>query len=174
MLVLLCEDVDNLGEMGQTVKVAPGYARNYLFPRKLAVPADSASGRQLEHEMAILRRKEAKRRSEMESLAKRLEKVTLDFAMRVGEHDRLYGSVTTVMLEEKLRELNLPISRKCLELTEPIKAVGSYLVSVKLPGGVRTQIRVNVVPLVEETPATTDATAQTGAESESTESADTE
>ena len=75
MKVILCDDVDNLGEMGQTVKVADGYARNFLIPRKLAVRADSASAKQIEHELAIIKRREEKRRAEQSKFAKELEKV---------------------------------------------------------------------------------------------------
>ncbi|MBI3118420.1 MAG: 50S ribosomal protein L9 [Candidatus Hydrogenedentes bacterium] len=154
MNVILCEDIDNLGDMGQKVKVAAGYARNYLIPRKLAVPIDSASARQIEHELRIIKRREEKRRAEMAQVAKQLDGVIVEFEMRAGEGDKLYGSVTTAQISEKLEALGYHISRKHLALPEPIKTLGTHTATVKMPGGITAQVNVRVLPLaVEETPA---------------------
>lgn len=152
MKVILCEDVPNLGEMGATVKVAPGYARNYLLPRKLAVPAESGSAKQIEHEMAIIRKREEKRRVEQGAYAKELEKVTVELKARAGEHDRLFGSVTTAMIAEQLKELGHDIDRRKIRLDEPIKTLGIFTVPVRLMSGVEAHVKVWVAPMEEPKP----------------------
>jgi len=151
MKVILCEDVENLGEMGATVKVADGYARNYLIPHKLAVGADSASAKQIEHEMAIIRRREEKRRAELMKVAKEIEGVTVEIKVRAGEADKIFGSVTSSHIAEKLAEAGHPIDRKNIALAEPIKALGIFAVPVKLPGGIQAEVKVWVSGIVEET-----------------------
>lgn len=153
MKVILCEDVENLGAMGATVKVADGYARNYLIPRKLAVGADSASAKQIEHEMAIIRRREEKRRAELSKFAKQLDGVTVDLKMRAGEEDKLFGSVTNVMIAERLGELGHAIDRKAIHIEDPIKTLGIFTVAVKLGSGIEARLKVWVSSLVEETAA---------------------
>lgn len=150
MKVILCEDVENLGAMGSTVKVADGYARNYLIPRKLAVGADSASAKQIEHELAIIRRREEKRREELRQVAAKIEGLTVDIKMRAGEEDKLFGSVTTAMIAEKLAEMGHQIDRKMLHLEEPIKTLGIFTVPVRLMGGIEAQVKVWVSNIVEE------------------------
>lgn len=150
MKVILCEDVENLGAMGSTVKVADGYARNYLIPRKLAVGADSASAKQIEHELAIIRRREEKRREELRQVAAKIEGLTVDIKMRAGEEDKLFGSVTTAMIVEKLAEMGHQIDRKMLHLEEPIKTLGIFTVPVRLMGGIEAQVKVWVSNIVEE------------------------
>ena len=152
MNVILCEDVDNLGEMGQTVKVAPGYARNYLLPRKLAVTAESGSAKQIAHEMGIIRRREEKRREELKKVANDLSGVIVEFDMRAGEGDKLYGSVTSAHVADRLNEMGYSISRRYLNISEPIKSLGVHEVPVRLPGGVETTIRVRVKKLAEVVP----------------------
>ncbi len=151
MKVILCEDIENLGAMGATVKVADGYARNFLIPRKLAVGADSASAKQIEHEMAIIRRREEKRRVELSKFAKQLDGVTVDLKMRAGEEDKLFGSVTNVMIAEKLNEMGHAIDRKAIHLEEPIKSLGIFTVPIKLGSGIEAHVKVWVSNLVEET-----------------------
>ncbi len=152
MKVILCEDVPNLGEMGTTVKVAPGYARNYLLPRRLAVPAESASAKQIEHELSIIRKREDKRRVEQGKYAKELEKVTVELKARAGEQDRLFGSITTTMIAEKLKELGHEIDRRKIHLDEPIKALGIYSVPVRLMSGVDAHVKVWVTAIEEPKP----------------------
>jgi len=156
MKVILCEDVEHLGEMGQTVKVAPGYARNFLLPRRLAVGADSASAKQIEHELKILKRREEKRRTELKGVAKNIESLTIEIKMRAGEGDKLFGSVTTALIAEHLAEAGHAIEKKTIKLEEPIKQLGMYLVPVKLGAGVEAQVKVWVTGLTpegESTPA---------------------
>ncbi|MBL7644846.1 MAG: 50S ribosomal protein L9 [Candidatus Hydrogenedentes bacterium] len=149
MNVILCDDVENLGEMGQTVKVADGYARNFLIPRRLAVKADSASAKQIEHEMAIIKRREEKRRAEQAKIAKELEKLTVEIKVRAGEGDKIFGSVTAGHIAEKLAEMGQEINRKNLVLAEPIKSLGIFKVTVKFPGGIEAQIKVWVTGIEE-------------------------
>ena len=150
MKVMLCEDVDNLGDMGETVTVAPGYARNFLLPRRLAVPVKSASAKQLAHEMAIIKRRAEKRRDELTSVAKQLEGFTVEVRARAGQGDKLYGSITNGHIAEQLAAAGHHVSRKNVLLAEPIKALGIFNVDVKLGGGIRTTINVVVKALEME------------------------
>jgi large subunit ribosomal protein L9 len=149
MNVILCDDVENLGEMGQTVKVADGYARNFLIPRRLAVKADSASAKQIEHELSIIKRREEKRRAEQSKIAKELEKITVEIKVRAGEGDKIFGSVTAGHIAEKLAEMGQEINRKTIVLAEPIKSLGIFKVAVKFPGGIEAQIKVWVTGIEE-------------------------
>ena len=142
MKVILCENVPNLGEMGATVKVAAGYARNYLLPRKLAVSADSGSAKQIEHEMRIIRRREEKLHAEMAKVAKQLEGVTVEIKARAGEEDRIFGSVTTMHIAEGLKALGREVDRKAITLEEPIKTLGIHMASVRLAKGVNATVKV--------------------------------
>jgi large subunit ribosomal protein L9 len=150
MQVILKEDVDHLGEMGDTVKVAMGYARNYLLPRGLAVQSDSASAKQIEHELSIIKRRDAKRREVMNKQAKQLESITLEFKVRAGEGDKLFGAVTSGHIAEKLGEVGHDINRKAIQLKEPIKALGIYTVPVKFASGIEAGVKVWVTGLEDE------------------------
>ncbi len=160
MKVILCDDVEDLGAMGATVDVADGYARNFLLPRKLAVGTDSASAKQIEHELRIIKGREEKRRAELTEVAKKLEGVTAEIQMRAGEGDKLFGSVTRSMIAEKLQEQGHEIDRKTLLLEEPIKTLGIFTVPVKLAGGIKAEIKVwvsNIIEEEEEAPAPEEA-----------------
>lgn len=150
MQVILKEDVDHLGEMGETVNVAMGYARNFLLPRGLAVQSDSASAKQIEHELAIIKRRDAKRREVMNKQAKQLGNITLEFKMRAGEGDKLFGAVTSGHIAEKLAEAGHEISKKAIQLAEPIKALGIYTVTVKFASGIEAGVKVWVTGLEDE------------------------
>ncbi len=150
MNVILCEDVENLGVVGQKVTVADGYARNFLIPRKLAVPVDAASAKQIEHELRIIRKREERRRAELTALARQIEGLTLEFEMRAGEHDKLFGSVTSAMIAEKLAEAGFKVSKKAVVLEEPIKALGIYSVTIHLAGGIEAGVKVWVKGLEGE------------------------
>ncbi|MBX7257271.1 MAG: 50S ribosomal protein L9 [Candidatus Hydrogenedentes bacterium] len=150
MKVILCENVPNLGEMGSTVKVAEGYARNYLLPRKMAVPAESDSAKQIEHEMRIIKRREEKHRAEMTELAKKIEALTIEFTMRAGEEDKLFGSVTAAQIAEGLAEKGYQVDRKNIHIEEPIRTLGIFTVPAKLAKGVEANIKVWVKKLEEE------------------------
>ncbi len=161
MKVILSDDIDNLGEMGQTVNVADGYARNFLIPRKLAVAADSASAKQIEHEMRIIKKREEKRRAEARALAKKLEEVTVEVQVRAGEGDKIFGSVTTGHIAEKLAEQGFEVGRKLIRLAEPIKTLGIFNVPVKMPGGIEAEIKVWVSRIEDEEPAPVEEEAET-------------
>jgi len=151
MKVILCEDVDNIGDMGDTVKVADGYARNFLLPRRMAVQADSASAKQIEHELAIIRRKDEKRRKQLGEVAGMLGNVSVEIEMRAGENEKLFGSVTSQMIVEKLHEQGYEtITKKQVKLAEPIKALGVYSVPVRLASGIEPEVKVMVTAVVEE------------------------
>jgi len=151
MNVILCETISNLGEMGQTVKVSNGYARNYLIPRKLAVAADSASAKQIEHEMRIIKKREEKLRAELQAFAKQLEGVTVEMTARAGEEDRIFGSITTAHIAEKLAEMGYDIDRKKIVLAEPIKSLGVFSVPVRLISGIEANVQVWVQAEATET-----------------------
>jgi large subunit ribosomal protein L9 len=151
--VILCDDVDNVGNMGDTVRVAPGYARNFLLPRKLAVLAESASAKQIEHELKIIKKREDKKRATLRDVAKVLEAVTVDIQVRAGEGDKLFGSVTNGNISERLAELGHKIDKKSIKLEEPIKHLGIFMVPVKLGVGVEAQVKVWVTGLAVEATA---------------------
>jgi len=150
MNVILCEDVDNLGVMGETVKVKPGFARNFLIPRRLAVASDSASAKQIEHELKIIKKRDEKRRVALAAVAKQLEGITLEIKVRAGEGDKIFGSVTSGHIAEKLAEHGHTVDRKNVQLAEPIKSLGIFAVPVRLASGIEAQVKVWVSGLVDK------------------------
>lgn len=150
MKVILREDVENVGEMGNTVNVAPGFARNFLIPRKLAVASESASANQIEHEMRLIKRREEKKRAEQTKMAKGLDAVSIEVSVRAGENNKIFGSVTTAIIAAKLAEAGHTVSRKAILLSEPIKSLGDFKVPVKLATGIEANIKLAVKGLVEE------------------------
>jgi large subunit ribosomal protein L9 len=143
--VILKEHVDNLGRRGEVVKVANGYARNYLLPRKLALEVTDQNKRQIERERARADAREAEERQEAEALRTRIEALEIAIARRVGEQDTLYGSVTTSDLAEALNGRGLPIDRRRIHLAEPLKTLGDHEVAVKLHREVTARLRVKIV-----------------------------
>lgn len=147
MKVILCEHVANLGEMGETVKVADGYARNYLIPRKMAVSVDSSSAKKIEHEMRLIKKREEKVRVQLQEQARKMAELSLEFRMRAGQEEKLFGSVTSGMIAEQLREEHgYEVDRRSIELDEAIKQLGVYTVGVNLGSGVKAEITVWVKP----------------------------
>jgi large subunit ribosomal protein L9 len=145
MEVILREHVDNLGRRGEIVKVADGYARNYLLPRKLALPATEGNKQHVARERRIMEAREAEERARAEASASRLGSVALTIARRVGETDQLYGSVTAADIAELLKSKGLEIDRRKLILPEPIKTLGEHVVPLKLHREVTVQLTVAVV-----------------------------
>lgn len=145
MQVILIEDVDNLGQIGDQVKVKNGYARNFLLPKHLAIPASTGHARRLAHERRLAELKAAKAKADDQATAKKLSGTTVTIARKVGENDKLYGSVTAIDVEQALSEGGLPISRRKILIDEPIKALGSYDVTVRLRADVETTVKVHVV-----------------------------
>jgi large subunit ribosomal protein L9 len=163
MKVILLKDVDNLGRVGDVKDVAPGYARNYLLPRGLVVPATAGQMKRLE----ILRRQrekdDARRLTEAQSLAARLGELELNIAARVGEQGRLFGSVTNQDVAAALKEQHgIEIDRRDVEVGDPIRTLGAHLVTVRLGGNVQAQLRVNVIEEGGQAPAAAAAGAAAG------------
>jgi large subunit ribosomal protein L9 len=144
MEVILREEVEKLGHRGAIVKVADGYARNYLLPRKLAVAATDANRKIVEQERQAWLRKEAKVKTDAEDLSKLLDGITLTFHHRVGENDQLFGSVTAKDIAEALEKQNFHIERRKVLLEEPIRSLGEHKVTLRLHRDVSTEILVVV------------------------------
>jgi len=145
MEVILREHVDKLGERGETVKVADGYARNYLLPRKLALRATEGNKKHVERERKIVDAREADEKQSAAALGARLGEVSISIARRVGETDHLYGSVTAADIADYLKEQGFELDRRKLILPEPIKTLGTHSVPLKLHRDVTVQLKVNVV-----------------------------
>lgn len=145
MEIILREDIDKLGARGQVVKVAAGYARNYLLPKRLAVAATEANKKIVEQERQAHLRREAKLKSEAEDLAKIVGSVTVTIAQKAGENDQLFGSVTAKDIAEALEKQNYTIDRRKILLDEPIRQLGEFKVTVRLHREVPVEITVRVV-----------------------------
>jgi large subunit ribosomal protein L9 len=145
MEVILREHLDNLGRRGEIVKVADGYARNYLLPRKLALPVTEANRRQIERERAKFEAKEAEDRRTAEAVAARLSGTEIVIAKKVGETNVLYGSVTAADIAEALESKGFAIDRRKLQLADAIKQLGEFEVPVKLHREVSAAVKVTVV-----------------------------
>ena len=145
MEIILREHVENLGERGEIVKVAPGYARNYLLPRKLALPATLGNRKHVERERRIVEAREAQEKGQAEALAARLALVDLTIARRVGDTAQLYGSVTATDIVDLLKEKGFEVDRRKLILPESIKAIGDHDVPLKLHREVTAALTVHVV-----------------------------
>jgi large subunit ribosomal protein L9 len=145
MEVILREHVDNLGRRGEVVKVADGYARNYLLPRKLALLVTVGNTKQIERERAKYEVKEAEEKLVAEALAGRLANVEIVIARKVGETEALYGSVTSSDVAAALAAKGCEIDRRKLQLAEPIKRLGEFDIPVKLYRDVTAHIKVKVV-----------------------------
>jgi len=150
MELILKQTVDSLGEEGDIVKVKPGYARNYLIPQKLGVIADKANLAILEQEGASINARREKQNEAAEALSKKLSGTTVTIEQRVGEEDKLFGSVTSADIVKKLAELNIAVEKKKVLLPEPIKSLGETAVPVKVGYQMTTDIMVQVVPLEEK------------------------
>lgn len=145
MDIILRQDVEKLGSAGEVVTVKDGYARNYLLPRGLAFEANESNRRRLEGERKQRDRKLAAEVGTARDLAAKLEKVSITFTMKAGDGDKLFGSVTTADIAERLKAEGFTIDRKAIELDEPIKALGVYKVPVRLHHDVKPEVRVWVV-----------------------------
>jgi|TARA_B110000014_G_C19716235_1_gene374476 large subunit ribosomal protein L9 len=143
MQIILREHVDNLGRRGEIVKVANGYARNYLIPQKLAFLVTDNNRRQIEREREAAETRDAEERQVAEALAEKISLVDCVVSRKVGEQDVLYGSVTTADVAECLREFN--IEKRKIQLSEPIKALGEFTVSVKIHRDVTAEVKLKVV-----------------------------
>lgn len=150
MRVILRTDIEKLGKLGDVVEVKPGYARNYLIPKKLAMLATPSNLKVFEHERKKLEEKLNKERFQAKELADKLEALPIEIKVRVGEGDKLYGSVTSSNIASYLKENGFDIDRKKIELDKPIRSIGEYKVPVKLYPGVVATLNVAVVKYQEE------------------------
>jgi len=145
MKVILRQDYESLGKIGEVVAVKDGYARNYLIPRSIAYRATTSSLRALEEEKKQHERQEQKQFKEAEKLGVELEKLSVTIPMKVGEDDKLFGSVTSKMIADALKEKGFTVDKRTIELEEPIKTLGIFEVPVKLHTKVSAKAKVWVV-----------------------------
>ena len=145
MEIILREDVQHLGKAGEVVKVKDGYARNFLLPKGLAYPATEANKKKIAYEAARIAKQRALEKGAAETEATRVAAVELSFAVKVGEEDKLYGSVTAGDIQRKLEELGIHVDKRRVDLPEPIRELGDFRVGIKLHPDVRPEIRVTVV-----------------------------
>jgi large subunit ribosomal protein L9 len=146
MEVILREHVDNLGRRGDVVKVAEGYARNYLLPRKLALPVNDNNKRQIDRERKLAEARDMEEKGAAEAIAARLTQLEIEIRRRVGENDTLYGSVTSQDVAQALKDKGFDIDKRKIALPDPIKALGETTVAVKIHRDVTAQVKVKVVP----------------------------
>ena len=143
--VILQSDVDNLGKSGELVKVRPGFARNFLLPRSLAVPATTAQINRLNHEKAVALARAEKNKKEAQDLAAKISGLKITIARPVGEDDKLFGSVTAKDIENEVKKTGVAFDRKKMHLAEPIKQLGTFDIPVKLMTDVTATFKVEVV-----------------------------
>lgn len=142
MEVILKEDVAKLGSRGDVVKVAEGYGRNYLLPRKLAIEATSGNKAVIEQMKAASVRRSAKEKTQAEALAKQFDGLSVSFQRRTGEHDQLFGSVTSSDIADALAKKGFDVDRRKIQLHEPLKSLGEFTLPLKLHKDVTTHFKV--------------------------------
>jgi len=145
MEIILTENVDGLGHIGDVVKVKPGYARNFLVPRGLAVLASNRNVKELEHQKRQLERKLQRVTQAAEVLKNRIEASPIVVTHKAGEEGKLYGAVTSMEIETKLADKGIEIDRKRIQLDEPIKSLGEHAISIKLDAGIVASVKLTVV-----------------------------
>ena len=145
MEIILREDVEHLGKVGEVVKVKDGYARNFLLPKGLAYPATEANKKKIAYEGERLAKQRAAEKTAAETEATRLADVHLSFEVKVGEEEKLYGSVTASDIQRKLEELGIKVDKRKIDLPEPIRELGEFKVGIKIHPEVRPEVRVTVV-----------------------------
>jgi large subunit ribosomal protein L9 len=144
--VILRDDVANLGKIGDVVRVKPGYARNFLIPRGLAVDANPKNLRVLEHQKRVIAAKAEREHKTAEAVARRVQGVKLTVRVRAGEEGRLFGSVTNMDIERLLAEKGVQVDRRRITLDEPIKQVGTYTITVQIGRATRAAVELTVEP----------------------------
>lgn len=162
MKIILLNEVENLGQRGQVVKVAPGYARNFLLPKKFAIPATPGNLRHVENQKLAWAKVEAREKDAAEVLARALADVHVSVPKKVGEGDNLYGSVTTMEIAAELETRGFSIDRRRIRLDHPIKTLGEYTIPIKLHSSVQAHIKLSVTR--EGAPAQPVETAEPAAE----------
>jgi large subunit ribosomal protein L9 len=142
MKVILTENVESIGQIGDVVNIAPGYARNFLFPKGLAMEASGRNVRELEHKKRLLAQRREQQRQEMLSVAEKLNSVSITLRRKVAEDEKLYGSVNVSDIAKGLDDHGFQIAKKDIDLEQPIKQVGEFSVTVRVGSGVSASIRV--------------------------------
>ncbi len=145
MEIILREHVEHLGSRGDIVKVAAGYARNYLLPRKLALAVNEGNKRVIERERKLAEARELEEKSQAQAYAERLGQADIAVARRVGENNTLYGSVTSADVAQALKAKGFEIDKRKLQMADPFKAIGEYVVPVKIHREVTAQVTVKVI-----------------------------
>lgn len=145
MLVILRENVENLGRIGDLVNVSSGFARNYLLPRKLVMLADPANVKMIENQKKVLEKKRLAARAVSQELAKKISDQSVTISRKVGEHDKLFGSVTQADIVEALKKGGLDVEKRMIVLEQPIKALGVHNVTIKFDQDVAAAVKVWVV-----------------------------
>ncbi|MBA3538956.1 MAG: 50S ribosomal protein L9 [Deltaproteobacteria bacterium] len=145
MQIILTQDVDNLGKAGELVSVKPGYGRNYLVPRGLAVTASVRNKTRLDHEKTLIEKRVAKERANATEVAARINGMTLQFERMVGEDEKLFGSVTNRDIAEQLKKAGVDIDHRIIQLDQAVKALGKYEAPVRLAAGVIATLKFWVV-----------------------------
>lgn len=145
MKIILREDVEKVGEAGTVVSVRDGYARNFLVPRGLAYAATAGALKKIEGEMKQRAKRIDRERVEIQGVADKLSQVSITIPMKVGEEDRLYGSVTNQMIADRLGNQGYAVDRRSIVLDEPIRTLGQHEVAVRLKHGVQGTVRVSVI-----------------------------
>ena len=145
MKVILKEEVASLGKRGDTVRVSDGYARNYLIPKGLALEATTKNAKELEHQKKMIAQQAEKERKQAEGMLQQFADVTVAISRKVGEQDKLFGSVTAKDIEAALQEKGFGIDRKQVVIEEPLKSLGEHPVKIKLYPGVFADIKVSIV-----------------------------
>ena len=142
--VILSEDVHNLGDAGEIVRVKPGFARNFLIPQGKAMPATAERVNEVEHKKRVIAEKRAKELKDLQAVKAKLDGMALEITAQAGEEGRLFGSVTAANLAELLAEKGLEVDRRKIVLGEPIKSVGEHTVAVRLRSDVQAEFKVTV------------------------------
>jgi large subunit ribosomal protein L9 len=153
MKVILKQDVENVGRKGETVKVAAGYGRNFLIPRKLALEVTTSNVKVIDIERQALKKKVDQERLSYQELMAKLNQVTLSFARKAGEKDHIFGSVSASDIKDALDKLGFDIDKKRIVLDEPLKRLGNYTIPVKVYHDDKAEIKVAVVKEEDETAA---------------------
>ncbi|MEJ2682864.1 MAG: 50S ribosomal protein L9 [Candidatus Sulfobium sp.] len=150
MKVFLKEDVKHVGNIGDIVNVADGYARNYLIPKSLAVEANTKNIKEFEHHKRIIQEKAAKVKDASRSLAEKLSSLVLTIRAKAGDEDKLFGSVTSMDIAEALKADGYDIDRKKISIEEPIKRLGEHSVEIKVLADISAHVKVNVISEASE------------------------
>jgi large subunit ribosomal protein L9 len=144
--IILREDVHKLGKSGEIVTVKDGYARNFLLPRKIAVPANDKNVRQMKHDQDVIAARQEKLKEQAQAQSQTLQAIQLKFRRKVGEQEKLYGSVTALDIAEQLAGQGHRVDRRAIHLPEPIKTIGVHEVEMRLHRDVMAKLRIEVVP----------------------------